>query len=103
LAGATESAGWPVGEGPHSVNDFPAILNRIRADPDAEVHWLALAAHLHDNGEYDLATVVRHHWLALRDTLAQGATLEAVLAFRARDAARIARQAREAEESVLGG
>jgi len=36
------------------VTNSDTILDRIRAKPDDEDGWLALAAHLHDNGEYDL-------------------------------------------------
>jgi hypothetical protein len=87
------------------VPDLPAILDRIRAEPDAEAGWLALAAHLHDNGEYDLAVIMRHHWDAARDSLKDGLTVEqAIDQFRTmppRIMRRIATRARESEERGL--
>jgi hypothetical protein len=84
------------------LNDLPAILGLIRADPDAETHWSAVADHLRDNGEYDLAIVVRGYWLSVRDCLRDGDSVEqAVERYRAigpRMLARIARRVREAEE-----
>jgi uncharacterized protein (TIGR02996 family) len=83
----------------------PAILDAIRDRPDDEAGWLALADHLRDNGEYDLATVVRGYWLSVRDCLREGDSVEqAVERYRAigpRMLARIARRAREAEENHL--
>jgi len=35
--------------------DLLAILDRLSAEPDAEAHWSAMADHLRDDGEYDLA------------------------------------------------
>jgi hypothetical protein len=82
-----------------------AILDAIRQQPDHEPHWLALAAYLHDNGEYDLATVIRGYRLSVRDCLRDGNSVEqAVERYRAigpRLLARIARRAREAEERAI--
>jgi hypothetical protein len=80
-----------------------AILDAIRQQPDHEPHWLALAAHLSDNGECDLATVVRHHWPVLRDNLAAGVTIEETLRrIGPRMLRRIATQARQAESGDSG-
>jgi hypothetical protein len=58
----------------------PAILDALRREPDHESHWLALAQHFRDNGDDDFPIVVRHHWQALRDTVASGMPPEQVLA-----------------------
>jgi len=74
------------------------MLDAIRRDPDDEPHWLALARHLDDNGEYDLATVVRCHWPAIREDMRNGHAVEDSLRrLSSRGAARVARRAREAE------
>jgi hypothetical protein len=66
---------------------------------------LTLAAHLQDNGEYDLAVIVRPRWGAVREYLFDGLTVEqAVDRFRQmshRDMRRTAGRAREAEEREL--
>jgi|GEM_PF-3171620 len=83
------------------------ILDRIHCEPDAEAGWLALAGHLDDNGEYDLATIIRNHWDISRDSLRDGLTMAQAIdrwrALGARGLRQIARQARAAEERGLGG
>ena len=85
--------------------DVTTILDRIRGEPDHEPHWLALADHLRDNGEYDLAVIMRHHWDPARDSLKDGLTVEqAIDQFRTmppRIMRRIATRARESEERGL--
>jgi hypothetical protein len=87
------------------VTNSDAILDRIRAKPDDEAGWLALAAHLHDNGEYDSAVIVRHHWDISRDSLRDGLTVAQAIdrwrALGARGLRQIARRAREAEERTV--
>jgi hypothetical protein len=87
------------------VDISPAILDRIRREPDAEAGWLALAAHVHDNGEYDLATIIRNHWDISRDSLRDGLTVAQAIdrwrALGARGLRQIAMRAREAEERGL--
>ena len=39
--------------------ELPAILDRIRHEPDHEPNWFALADWFRDNGQNDLAAVVR--------------------------------------------
>jgi len=83
------------------VPDLPALFDAIRR----EAHWLALAAHLNDNGEYDLAVVVRGWWDVARDGLRDELTPEQVIVrFRAwppRLLRRLARRARDADEREL--
>jgi hypothetical protein len=80
----------------------PAILDAIRREPDHEPHWLALAQYFRDNGNDDLAIVVRHHWQALQDNVASGMPPERVLAEMPEWAVQVlAQKAREAEERAL--
>jgi len=80
----------------------PAIADAICREPDHEPHWLALSRYLDDNGEYDLAMVVRHHCPVFRESSDSGRSVEDGLrTFSVRDAARVARRAREAEEREL--
>jgi hypothetical protein len=51
------------------VTNSDAILDQIRTHPDREVGWLDLAAHWHDNGDYDLATVLRNRWPLVRESM----------------------------------
>jgi len=57
----------------------PAMLAAIRADPNDESCWLALAGWLWDNGRDDEAAAVRTFWPAIRDTLAAGRCLDSAL------------------------
>jgi hypothetical protein len=85
------------------VTELPAILDRIRQEPDHEPHWFALARWFCDNGQNDLAAVVRVFWPAMRDSLGPQRTLEQVLAIAPQDLARLAIVARRVEERVRGG
>ena len=61
------------------VPDLPGLVAAIRARPDDEAGWLALAAHFRDNRRDDPAAAVRVFWPALRNRLG-GRALESVLA-----------------------
>jgi hypothetical protein len=74
------------------------ILAHIQAEPTVEAHWLKLAAHLRDNGQDDLAAVVRGFWPVLAENLAAGTTMEETLQIAPGDVRRLARVARNAEE-----
>jgi hypothetical protein len=52
------------------------LLNAIRSDPDDAARWLALAQHLDDGGEFDLAILLRAQWPACRQCLQDGDTVE---------------------------
>lgn len=56
--------------------DLAVIFARIDAQPDREPHRLALAAHLADNGEDDLAIIIRCHLSASRERMRDGVTAE---------------------------
>jgi hypothetical protein len=81
------------------------LLNAIRSDPDDEARWLALAQHLDDGGDYDLAIVLRTHWRVCRQGLRDGDTVEqAVEQLRGitlSDLARLAARARAADARRL--
>jgi len=74
------------------------ILAHIQAEPNVEAHWLELAAYLRDNGDDDLAAVVRGFWPVLAENLAAGETLGETLRIAPDDLRRLARVARIAEE-----
>jgi hypothetical protein len=79
------------------------ILARIQAEPNVEAHWLMLVAHLCDNGQDDLAAVVRGFWPVLAENLAAGTTLEETLRIAPGDVRRLARVVRNAEERERRG
>jgi hypothetical protein len=87
------------------MNDFAPILDRIRQHPDHEPHWLALSAHLNDNGEYDLARVIQAHWPVCREIVRAGKSTEEALnrirKIGGRGLARLAQKSREREERGL--
>jgi hypothetical protein len=63
------------------VPDLPTILDRIRREPRHEAHWLALSDELRDNGQDDLALVVRGYCPLLGKVVADGKTPEEALRF----------------------
>jgi hypothetical protein len=73
------------------VIELPAIFDRIRQEPDAEAHWLALTGWCADNGYADMALVVRHFWPALRDAIGPNMPLEQMLEIAPKDASRLAK------------
>jgi uncharacterized protein (TIGR02996 family) len=76
--------------------DLPQFLDAIRARPDAEAGWLALAGWLWDYGRDDEAAAVRVFWPTLRDNVkVAGVSVEQTLRELARDVARLGRRARE--------
>ena len=78
--------------------DLPQLLDAIRARPDAEAGWLALAGWLWDNGRDDEAAAVRVFWPTLRDTVTvSGVSVEQTLREVARHAVKLGRKAREIE------
>jgi uncharacterized protein (TIGR02996 family) len=78
--------------------DLPDLLAAIRDRPGDEAGWLALSAWLWDNGRDDEAVVVRVYWPTLRDNVTVcGVSLHGTLRKVARNAARLARRAREVE------
>ena len=82
--------------------DPSAFRAPIKADPDAEAGWLALAAHYRDIGRDDEAAAVRLFWPAIRRSLSAGRSLESALDLVARNAALLGRRAREIEERLQG-
>jgi hypothetical protein len=78
--------------------DLPSLLAAIRSEPEAEPRWLALAAFLWNNGLDDDAAVVRVFWPAIRDSLANGRSLESALRLVHAHAGRLGRRARGIEE-----
>jgi uncharacterized protein (TIGR02996 family) len=82
------------------MSELPDLLAAIRAEPNREANWLALAFWLADRGRDDEAAVVRVFWPALRDTVGAGTPLHQALRTVARNAARLGRRSREVEERV---
>jgi hypothetical protein len=77
--------------------DPSAVLAPIKANPDDESAWLALAAHYRDSGRHDEAAAVRVFWPTIRSTLSAGRSLESALDLLARNAALLGRRARETD------
>jgi hypothetical protein len=80
----------------------PATHAAILAAPDHGAGWLALAAWLRDNDRNEEAAAVRAFWPAMRNCLAAGRSLEAVLADVRRSAWTLGRCARWIEERLDG-
>ena len=87
LAGATIGGLWDlvnyIGDLRMPPPDVPeagtlAILEAIRDQPDSEVHWLALAGWLRDNGRDDEASTVRDSWPMFRDALSRRMSIQTV-------------------------
>jgi hypothetical protein len=83
--------------------DLPALLDRLREQPDDASRWLALSRWLADNGRDDEAVAVRVFWPTFRDSVSDGVSLEAALADLARHAQILGDVAREIEERRLRG
>ena len=82
--------------------NLPALLAAIRARPDDESTWLALAAYYRDARLDDEAAAVRMFWPAVRGSLSADRSLESALDLVARNAALLGRRAREIEERLHG-
>jgi uncharacterized protein (TIGR02996 family) len=91
----------PAGTLPGMTDPDPDLLVAIRAAPDTESPWLALAGWFRDNGRDDEAAAVRVFWPVMRDSLAAGRTLESVLHLLRRNTTRLGRRAREIEERAV--
>jgi hypothetical protein len=80
------------------------MFDRIRDEPSIEAHWSALARHLRNIGDEDLAAVVRVFWRMIRECMfgPWNMTIEQALDhIRARHLARLAARAHAAEEREL--
>jgi len=76
----------------------PELSALIKADPNDGARWLAVAGWYTDNEREDEAVAVRVFWRALRDELATGWSIEAVLDDLRRSASILGACAREIEE-----